>query len=341
MIPKKYWDTVFGGIGAPRNDFVWDGVDNHLLNKNMVQLLDEVTSRYNPPQVDRNGDGVIDDNDLTSDEKKIKKDFDELYSYKQAAEQALTANPGDPYNIYNKIGSVGTSYIIGEYGKVEREFQHNGQLGQGDTSLPVANSGTYNNRNYGYRYANGTYTTIKLTMNGREYTLQETIFTSPIVLDMNGDGKLEASSGHWLPHTYKNGKVVEFDIDGDGFMELTEWVGANDGILLVHKEGEEISANNLFGTAGGFNHGYEKLSLLDADNDGKLSGDELATLSVWQDKNTDGKVDASEIASVQSLGITSISLKHDAQLVSSFEQNGVTKKVWDWYPTVFRVKRKQ
>lgn len=320
--PQKSLDTVYG-IGAARTDVIWGGVENHLLSYKLVDVLNRVKTRY------------------YSSSSNATSDFNDLYkNFNQASAMDVMRNAGDP-NIYDNYGTTGQSYVIDDYGKIVNQFSTNTGTGSSGDVLPPANDGTYNNRSYGYKYTNGTYTTIKLAVNGREYTLQETIYTSPIILDLNGDNKLEASKGEWLPHQYNNSKVVEFDMDGDGFMDLCEWVGPNDGILLVYKAGEDVTANNLFGTTGGFYHGYEKLSLLDQDNDGKLTGDELVTLSVWQDKNVNGKVDAGEISAVQELGITSINLKHNAELVSSFEQNGATKKVWDWYPNVFRVKRKQ
>jgi hypothetical protein len=200
--------------------------------------------------------------------------------------------------------------------------------------------GTYNNRSYGRRYNDGTSTTIKITTGHREYALQESLYTSPIILDMNGDDRIEASDGQWLPHREPSGSFVEFDIDGDGFVDLTEWVGPNDGILL-DTNSTNLTIQNFFGSTYGFYHGYEKLSLLDKNNDTILSKEELKGLYVWQDKNTDAKVDNGEILSLEELGITSINLNHDQVFVSSFEQNGVSKKMWDWFPSMMRVQRKK
>jgi hypothetical protein len=210
-------------------------------------------------------------------------------------------------------------------------------------------TGRYNNRCYGYRYNDGgvwggpgvTNTTIQLTMAGKTYELTQNVFVSPIVLDMDGDNKLEASHGEWLPHGFTNCKVVEFDMNGDGFADLTEWIGPNDGLLLTnYTGGTEVDAHQLFGDADGFREGYEKLSALDSNKDGVLAGDELKSLSVWQDKNSNGQADTGEVRSVSELGITEIRTSHE-RLVSSFVQNGATKTMWDWYPVVFEVKRRK
>jgi len=317
--PKKSLDTVYGITGRPVATVIWGGVNDNVTTSNLIALLDRIQNRYYSSSTYS-----------SMDFNELKKDFP------QGTALDVMRNSSDK-NIYNTKASVGQSYEVDQYGKIINQFTNTGSTSE--QVFPPANDGTYNNRSYGYRYSNGTHTTFKLSMNGREYTMQETVFTSPIVLDLNGDGILEASKGQHMPHDYSGSSVVEFDMDGDGFLDLTEWVGANDGILLSYKTGDDVNANNLFGTAGGFYHGYEKLSLLDKNKDGKISGEELSTLSVWQDKNVDGIVDSGEITSVQKLGITSISLNHSADFVSSFEQNGTTKKMWDWFPNIFRVKR--
>jgi hypothetical protein len=198
--------------------------------------------------------------------------------------------------------------------------------------------GRYNNRQYGHR--DGTYQIASVNTGGTRYVIQENYYTSPLLFDMDGDGVTEASDGKWMPHPYANSKLVEFDIDGDGFIDLSEWVGPNDGLLIVYDGQKDVSANDLFGNAGGFATGYEKLSLLDANSDKKIDGDELATLSIWQDKNGNAKVDTGEVSKVQDLGITMISLAYDRTiLVSHFVQNGEKKRVVDWYPSMFVVKK--
>lgn len=186
------------------------------------------------------------------------------------------------------------------------------------------------------------YQQLTVVTNGHQYNIWAYGTTTPLVLDMDGDGKLEASQGEWLPHGLtKNGKLVDFDINGDGFDELVEWVGANDGVLLVYNKNEKVNGSNMFGTIGvQFTNGYEKLSTLDKNKDNKLEGEELKSLSVWQDRNGNAIVDAGEVTSVQELGITQMQTTHN-NLVSSFVQNGKTKTMWDWNPVTIMAKKKK
>jgi len=175
---------------------------------------------------------------------------------------------------------------------------------------------------------------------GTQYELNLYGISTPLILDMDGDKKLEASKGDWLPHRLaKDAKMVAFDINGDGFDEVVEWVGPNDGLLLVYN-GQQVTGNDLFGAAGGFDSGYEKLSAHDTDGNGIISGNELDELSVWQDKNGNAKVDSGEISSVTSLGISEIATNHKLW-VSSFKQNGETKVMWDWHPTMALGKKRK
>jgi hypothetical protein len=181
---------------------------------------------------------------------------------------------------------------------------------------------------------------IKMIDDGTEYVFYAQATQTPIVLDLDGDGRLEASNGKWLPHDLqvKVQELVSFDINGDGFAEKTEWIGSNDA-LLVEYTGGEMTAKNLFGNEGGrYKNGFEKLSLFDKNGDSKLTGDELSGLSVWQDKNGNAKVDQGEVSSLGSLGITEIKISH-IHCVSSFIQNGERKNIWDWHPRFFEVKR--
>jgi hypothetical protein len=239
--------------------------------------------------------------------------------------------------VYNMTLGQGDSAYVTELGEV---FEPDSNQYYDD--FDVSDTG-------GYTYYAGRNTSLgtntvgqlEITTGGRQYTVYAYGTVTPIVLDLDGNGKLDASGGKWLPHTLdKKANLVAFDINGDGFEELVEWIGSNDGLLITYNEGEEVSGNNLYGTAGGFASGFEKLSLLDKNNDKKLTGDELATLSVWQDKNGNAIVDSGEVTSLSNMGITCISLAHD-HLTTYFTQNGKNKRLWDWNPVTIMVKRRR
>lgn len=172
------------------------------------------------------------------------------------------------------------------------------------------------------------------------YQINEAYNVSPIVLDLDGDGKIEASNGKYLAHSdsFKSEGATMFDFNGNGFPVYTEWVGTNDGLLCRPNADGTINGTNLFGTANGYANGYDEMSSLDKNNDGVLSGAELEGLFVWQDKNANGIADAGELTSVQALGISSISVNHD-NMVGSFVRNGQTFKSFDWWPSVKDVRR--
>lgn len=170
---------------------------------------------------------------------------------------------------------------------------------------------------------------------------------SPIILDLDGNGKPDVADGEWKPHADKfdASRTAMFDINGTGKKVLTEWVGPNDGLLVQpDKDGKVTSGNQLFGTAGGNADGYEKLQKLDAELHGGVARGYLDEqdfetldkqgkgLKVWQDKNTNAETDAGELKSLKELGITRISTTHK-NYQSSFVINGQERKTWDWWPT--------
>jgi hypothetical protein len=173
---------------------------------------------------------------------------------------------------------------------------------------------------------------------------------SPILLDMDGNGKADVKNGEWKPHADQGdigAKKVNFDLNGDGKKELTEWTGGKDGLLLkldekqaqaYQKNGSlQVSGKELYGDEGGkYKDGYEKMrKLSDADGDGKLSGDELKNHYIWQDADRNGTVDKGEMRTAQKAGITSVNATHKGDFQSEFEMNGEKRKSWDWWPTTW------
>jgi hypothetical protein len=211
------------------------------------------------------------------------------------------------------------------------------------------NNVTYTTTTYTNHYINNytnNYTNYwtNYYQNTNYYVQDYTTWTSPLVLNLKGNGVLEASGGRWLPHPgYLSHHQRLFDFYGNGFPVVMEWVGPDDGILVHLKPGQirpngtaHLTGLNFFGTAAGFDNGFQELSLLDKDHDGVLKGKELKGLYVWQDKNQNAKVDPGELKSVQQLGITEIFLAHKNS-EGYFIQNGEKKIMWDWWPNVSQV----
>lgn len=319
-----------------RAQLLGSGIDNRYYSSTIKAIIERAKSKY-------------------AGYAQVQKDLDWfLKVWGQASELNVMAAQSSDWQSVNAAGiptyrTDNASYYINEYGTAVEKLsgseaqQKYGDQTRVDTTYSLQDESFIGRSWGGYTYSgppgfSATYNTIAITVGNRKYELYDYRYASPIVLDLDGDGKLEASNGEWLPHPYNNARMVEFDLNGDGFVEITEWVGTNDGLLVVYKGGEEVTGAQLFGDCDGFVNGYEKLSVLDANGDSQLSGDELKTLSVWQDKDFNAKVDEGEVTSLAQLNITSISLTHK-DLVSSFTQNGETKKMWDWYPVVSRVKK--
>lgn len=184
---------------------------------------------------------------------------------------------------------------------------------------------------------------------------------SPIVLDLNHDGKIgvtgkSTAAVRNAKNTFVGEGSVLFDLRGAGRRERYEWLnGDGDGFLvydrdeLVSKaarEKGEIDGRKLFGNAVGYDHGYEKLAFFTAGIQtasmhleqwpaGVLQrqaakGGDLRDLKVWIDANRDALVQPEELRTLASLGITEVGLKPEAKknqddetlIVSYFVQNG-------------------
>lgn len=159
--------------------------------------------------------------------------------------------------------------------------------------------------------------------------------SSPLVLDLNGNGEADVTSPDWTGNTgaFNARGAVRFDVSGKGEAKRTEWLKPHaDGLLVLDSNGNGVvdDATELFGDADGFNDGYAKLALLDANRDGVLTGAELSHLSVWVDDG-DGVCQPGELKPVSALGITSIAVSHSGY-ASTFVRNGHTFKSWDWFP---------
>ena len=203
----------------------------------------------------------------------------------------------------------------------------------------------------GYKYVgNNTYErviTVRTHTTYRHITYQHLRYIydcSPLVLDINKDGKVDTANNEWLPHSPKFFKsyALYFDISGDGVKDYTEWVGkgANDAILVMPENGKVESALQMFGTAGGFRDGFEKLSIVcDKDNNGVVEGEELQGLYLWFDLNRDAVCEDFEMRSLSDFNVTKLPTKNENFVGSYITTDGQEHTMWDWWPSVMEIRK--
>ncbi|HEX2751715.1 MAG TPA: hypothetical protein VHP34_01145, partial [Alphaproteobacteria bacterium] len=120
----------------------------------------------------------------------------------------------------------------------------------------------------------------------------------PIILDLDGDGVETTTVSSIAPY---------FDFNGDGFAERTGWVHSDDGFLAIDaNEDGKITADELFGSA--TVAGYTALAAIDSNSDDVIDVNDaaFADLVVWQDLNQNGVTDTGELKTLAELGIKSI-----------------------------------
>ena len=121
----------------------------------------------------------------------------------------------------------------------------------------------------------------------------------PLILDLNGDG-------------IKLDNITHFDLDANGFAELTNWVDYNDGILAIDLNNDEIinDGTELFGdrtllSNGNYaTNGFQALADLDSNLDGKIDANDtkFSELHVIKGDST--------VYTLNELGITSLNLSY-------------------------------
>jgi hypothetical protein len=136
--------------------------------------------------------------------------------------------------------------------------------------------------------------------------------SSPLVLDLDGDGIeiTQMKNGTWAQ--------IFFDHDADGVRIGTAWVKADDGLLVIDRNGNgaidsgrELFGNNTLLSSGQTaTDGYAALAELDSNGNGRIEAGDVAyrNIKVWRDFNQDGISDENELISLADAGITHIGL---------------------------------
>ncbi|WP_165091000.1 calcium-binding protein [Neisseria yangbaofengii] len=134
----------------------------------------------------------------------------------------------------------------------------------------------------------------------------------PLVLDLDGDGiETVGTQGY---------KGALFDHNSDGIRTSTGWISADDGLLVIDRNGDGLINNGgeLFGDStvlkDGSNaaHGYAALAEVDTNSDGKIDAQDadFAKLKVWRDLNQDGVSQEGELFTLAELNIQSLDVAY-------------------------------
>ncbi|MFM7363743.1 MAG: hypothetical protein ACKO11_04410, partial [Cuspidothrix sp.] len=154
----------------------------------------------------------------------------------------------------------------------------------------------------------------------RSFNQAQTI-VSPIILDLDGNGV----------DTISKSAGINFDLDGNKFAETTGWVGKNDGLLVLDKNGNgkidngtELFGNNTLlknGTKAA--NGFVALAELDNNKDGKIDASDTAynQLRVWKDSNSNGVVDTGELLTLTQAGVKSLNTGYTNQTQTDAQGN--------------------
>jgi hypothetical protein len=173
-------------------------------------------------------------------------------------------------------------------------------------------------------------------------------YCSPIVLDLQGVTGLDQIANLASPHLYSfdASRTVIFDMNGDGYKDLTEWLAPELGLLVFPSwpgavTGEAgnwtwvgpISGQDLIGTVGGYRNGFERFRAFDQNANMRVEGGELAGLFIWKDLNGNAVPDAGELAKPEELNVAELVIP-ESGLEGSFTRTDMTTgNMWDWWPT--------
>ena len=141
----------------------------------------------------------------------------------------------------------------------------------------------------------------------------------PLVLDLGGNGII----------TVGLDAGIHFDHDGDGFRELSGFVNAEDGLLVLdrNEDGKINDGTELFGDNTRFfngtiaPHGFAALSELDDNKDGVVDKNDayFSKLRIFQDFNQNGQNDPGELFSLDEKKIVGLNLAYeDSPFVDKF-----------------------
>jgi hypothetical protein len=126
---------------------------------------------------------------------------------------------------------------------------------------------------------------------------------------------------------------VWFDLDGTALPQRWQWIRPNAAWLVFDQRGTRsiTSGLQLFGSVTFWlfwRQGYDALSALDDNGDGRIAGPELAGFALWHDRNANGQSDRGEVRPVADWNIVSLACAYEIDASHpdeiAFSPHGVT-----------------
>jgi len=210
---------------------------------------------------------------------------------------------------------TGTAYLVNSNVSVTNEASITSAAGTSWNSVAISAAGTNTLLSLS-GLVDGSYKLYTVDAAGNLSTASTNTLTvnaavQPIVIDLNHDG------------SFNYGYVV-MDVNGDGLLDVTRWVGGQDGVLvwdkyhdgLVHDNSQYAFAqyDNMSAAQGKTATDLSGLAAaFDTNHDGvfDVQDAQFADFNVWQDANQDGVSDAGEVKTLAELGLSSFQLSSD------------------------------
>jgi hypothetical protein len=120
-------------------------------------------------------------------------------------------------------------------------------------------------------------------------------------------------------------------MDGDGIKDRLGWVGRDDGILALDRNGngriDDFSEMSFVHDFLGAATDLEGLFAYDSNGDGLLTADDqrFAEFLIWRDSNGNGKSEKHELFTLNDLGIASIALERNT--INSLRPNDEANQI--------------
>jgi len=140
--------------------------------------------------------------------------------------------------------------------------------------------------------------------------LNDTIPSSPLILDLDGDGI----------ETVGLDAGIQFDLNNDGFRQTVAWAGADDGLLALDRDGDgRITGGfELFGNHTALQNGktaangFLAMADFDSNKDGWIDANDAiwGDLRIWRDINQNGDSEEGELFTLDDLGIARLNLNY-------------------------------